>query len=222
MNTICVSTIRELLYTEIREAARVLGRGMCNNPANLRAFGIRDTERRCCTLERFFTPVLQGLYHRGLIFGAFRDSALVGVCGMARPGLCQPKALEKLRVVPSVALGNPIGTPLRVLRWAAEWAHRDPVEPHWHLGPVTVDSNHQGHGIGGAMLTAFCVLVDLCQTLSYLETDKSENIRFYRKFGFTVVAEAEVLGVPNWFMSRSPGITSTSFPLQSRITGLRP
>ena len=86
MNTICVSTIRELLYTEIREAARVLGRGMCNNPANLRAFGIRNSERRCCTLERFFTPVLQGLYHRGLIFGAFRDSALVGVCGMARPG----------------------------------------------------------------------------------------------------------------------------------------
>ena len=36
----------------------------------------------------------------------------------------------------------------------------------------------------------------------YLETDKSENVRFYQKFGFTVVAQAEILGVANWFMSR--------------------
>jgi len=39
--------------------------------------------------------------------------------------------------------------------------------------------------------------------LSYLETDKFENVGFYQKFGFAVLAEAKVLGVPHWFMSRS-------------------
>jgi hypothetical protein len=52
------------------------------------------------------------------------------------------------------------------------------------------------------MLAAFCAHMDYWSAPSYLETDKAENVRFYQKFGFTLVAEAEVLGVPNWFMSR--------------------
>ena len=207
--TVLPLTRRQLQRSELGEAARLLGRGMRDNPANIRAFGIRDTERRSWALARFFRPVLHGLYQRGLIWGAFRDGTLVGVCGMARPGLCQPSALEKLRVLPSVVFGNPVGTPLRVLRWVSEWARRDPAEPHWHLGPVAVDSHLQGQGIGSAMLVDFCARMDDERALSYLETDKSENVRFYQRFGFTVIAEAEILGIPNWFMSRSPRISSS-------------
>ena len=122
---------------------------------------------------------------------------------MARPGLCQPTTLEKLGVVPSVVFGNPIGTPLRILKWVGEWARRDPVEPHWHLGPVAVEANLRGQGIGSSMLADFCTRVDNYGAASYLETDKLENVRFYERLGFTVISEAEVLGVPNWFMSRS-------------------
>ena len=43
--------------------------------------------------------------------------------------------------------------------------------------------------------------------LSYLETDKYKNVSFYREFGFNIIAEVEVLGVPTWFMSR-PGVGS--------------
>jgi hypothetical protein len=59
--------------------------------------------------------------------------------------------------------------------------------------------------------------MDDCGMLLYLETDKSENVPFYQKFGFTVVAEADVLGVPNWFMSRAARI-ETKGPL-SQTTG---
>jgi len=158
--------------------------------------------RRCRALTRFFVPVLHGLYQRGLILGAFRDGSLVGVCGVARPGLCQPTSLEKLSVIPSVVFGNPLGTPMRLLKWAGEWARRDLAEPHWHLGPVAVDSHFQGHGIGGAMMADSCARMDGCGELSYLETDRFENVRFYERFGFTVTAESEILGLPNWFMSR--------------------
>jgi ribosomal protein S18 acetylase RimI-like enzyme len=211
------STVRELQRSELRDAARLVGRGMCDNPANLRAFGIRDAERRYRALTRFFIPVLHGLYQRGSILGAFRDGTLVGVCGIAQPGLCQPAPLEKLRVFPSLVFSNPIRTPLRVLTWVREWARRDPPKPHWHLGPVAVDSHLQGQGIGGAMLAASCARMDDCGMLLYLETDKSENVPFYQKFGFTVVAEADVLGVPNWFMSRAARI-ETKGPL-SQTTG---
>lgn len=195
-------TIRELTRDELKGAARLLGCSMCDNPANVQAFGIHDTERRCRALTRFFAQVLSGLYHRGLIWGAFCGNRLVGVCGMARPGFCQPTLLEKLKLAPSVVFGNPIGASLRVLRWTALWASRDPVESHWHLGPVAVDYHVRGQGVGGAMLSEFCAHMDDCGTLAYLETDKAENVPFYQRFGFAVVAEAKVLGVSNWFMSR--------------------
>ena len=194
--------IRQLKTDELEDAAHLLGRGMRDNPANVRTFGIRNTDRRCRALTRFFVPVLQGLYQRGLILGAFGEGSLVGVCGMARPGLCQPTLLEKLSVIPSVIFHNPPSTPMRVLKWADEWARRDLAEPHWHLGPVAVDRHLQGKGIGGALLAKFCVRMDDSGALSYLETDKSENVRFYERFGFTVIAESKILGVPNWFMSR--------------------
>jgi GNAT superfamily N-acetyltransferase len=197
-------TVQRLRRKELVDAARLAGRGMSDNPANIRVFGMQDTEDRSRALARFFVPVLQGLYLRGSILGAFCDCTLVGVCGMARPGLCQPVLLEKLRVLPAVVRGNSLGTPLRVLRWTGEWARRDPPEPHWHLGPVAVDPRRQGQGIGTAMLRVYCAIVDDCRSPSYLETDKSENVRFYEKFGFRVIAEAEVLGVVNWFMLR-PG-----------------
>jgi ribosomal protein S18 acetylase RimI-like enzyme len=198
-------TLRELQSAELGEAAHLLGRAMCDNPATVRAFRITDTERRTRALERFFVPVLGGLHQRGLIYGAFRESSLVGVYGMARHAFCRPTVLEKVGIVPSVVLGNPAGTILRVITWVGEWARRDLAEPHWHLGPVAVDPKIQGLGIGSTMLTAFCSRMDDLSMLSYLETDKYENVRFYRKLGFEVVAEAEVLGVPNWFMSRPGG-----------------
>src|SRR6202022_3558424 len=88
----------------------------------------------------------------------------------------------------------------------------------WHLGPVAVDSHLQGRGVGGIMLAAFSARMDDCRTLAYLETDRSENVRFYQKFGFKVVAEAEVLGERNWFMSRPAPIPNCRAPRGSRFT----
>lgn len=51
-------------------------------------------------------------------------------------------------------------------------------------------------------MTAFCAQMDARGMLSYLETDKAENVGFYRRFGFGVIGEGNVLGLRNWFMSR--------------------
>ena len=84
--------IRELQRGEIEEAARVVARGMCDNPVNVSAFATVDRERRLQAHNRFFRPVLRGIERRGLIYGAFRDGALMGVCAIARPGACRPSS----------------------------------------------------------------------------------------------------------------------------------
>src|SRR5215472_2798826 len=99
--------VKEIGVTELGKTAGLLGRGMCDNPADLRLFRIGDRERRIRALARFFEPVLRSLYARGLILGAFRDSTLAGVYAMARPGFCQATAFEKLQLAPTVILGKP-------------------------------------------------------------------------------------------------------------------
>jgi len=205
MKTNCVIKLGQLRRTDLRSAALILGRAMCDNPMHVQAFAISDAERRRRALERFFRPVLLGLYRRGLIYGAYRENELVGICGIARPGFCQPAPLEKLRVLPAVVFGNPLGAALRVLNWTDAWAHRDPAGPHWHLGPVAIEPSVQRQGIGSALLTAFCVHMDAYGAVAYLETDRPTNVHFYQKFGFAVVAKADVMGVPSWFMSRPGG-----------------
>ena len=91
-----------------------------------------------------------------------------------------------------------------LVEWMRAWGGRDPDEPHFHLGPVAADAGKQGRGIGSALLEAFCTRVDQDAAVAYLETDKAENVGFYARFGFETVAEADVIGVPNWFMRRSP------------------
>jgi hypothetical protein len=51
-------------------------------------------------------------------------------------------------------------------------------------------------------MEVFRAQMDAVGEAAYLETDKPENVRFYERFGFEVVGEEEVLGVPNWFMIR--------------------
>jgi len=194
--------LRLMRSDELEEAAQVVGRGMRDNPSNMTVFRIPDGERRSIAMGRFFKPVLRGVYQRGFVLGAIRSNRVVGICGMVRPSFCQPDVIEKIKVIPAAVIGNPVTTPARILNWVGEWARRDPSEPHWHLGPVTVEPFFQGQGIGTAMLNAFCTIVDGTGAHAYLETDKRENVRLYQRFGFTVVESAEVLGVPNWFMSR--------------------
>lgn len=193
--------IRDLNPGETDAAAAVLGRGMRDNPLHVRAFGA-DPDQRERTLIRIFQGVLRQYVPKGAVLGAFSPGGLVGVCAMVEPDRCQPSGGERLRLLPEAIAGAGIGGTVRLLKWVGTWARHDPREPHWHLGPVGVERNLQGQGIGTAMLRAFCRRMDALGAMAYLETDKKENVAFYERFGFQTQAQEPVLEVPNWFMAR--------------------
>lgn len=58
-----------------------------------------------------------------------------------------------------------------------------PVDPHWHLAFLAVHPEHQGHGLGGALMDS--THQDLGGTPAYLEATNEENIRLYRRYGYT-------------------------------------
>ena len=75
----------------------------------------------------------------------------------------------------------------RILSWIGEWSKHDPKEPHVHLGPVGVDRDRQGQGIGSLLMAEHCRRLDEAGTTGYLETDKDVNVPFYERFGYEVV-----------------------------------
>ena len=63
---------------------------------------------------------------------------------------------------------------------------RDPAEPHWHIGPISVHRERRGCGVGGAPLRSFLERVDELRGLAeYLATDV-DRIALYEKLGFAV------------------------------------
>ena len=117
------------------------------------------------------------------------------------PGECRMGLGQQLRVMPGLFSNGP-RVAVKAVRWLGVWARRDPDERHWHLGPISVDSHLQGRGVGSKLMEVFCARVDAAGEDAYLETDKAINVRFYERFGFEVVGEQEVVGLPNWYMLR--------------------
>lgn len=67
-----------------------------------------------------------------------------------------------------------------------------------------MDARLQGQGIGSLIMREHCRRLDGDREIGYLETDKSENVRFYERFGYDVIGEEPVIGISNWFMRREP------------------
>ena len=185
---------------DVPAAIGVLSRGMRDNPIHVAALG-DDPERRERILTRLFASMWRNMDQRALC--ARRDGAVVGVCGRLGPGDCRPTPLQGLRMAPSLVAGGP-RTLMRTTRWVAAWSKRDPDERHEHLGPVAVDRHLQGLGIGSALLAVHAEDLDLQKLTGWLETYKPGNVRFYERFGYEVVEQTDVLGLPNWFMRRAP------------------
>jgi len=194
-------TIDAVTPADHPHVAALLGRGMLDNPTHIAVFG-PDPEIRRQRVERMFGAALPGL-DLTMLAARRPDGAVVAVCGMAAPGACQPSGARKLRLLPGV-FANGLKPGLRTLRWLGAWAKRDLPDPHWHVGPLAVDAEHQGLGIGTLLMTRLCAQMDAAGEIAYLETDKAINVRFYERFGFETVGEQLVLGTTNWFMRRAP------------------
>ena len=176
---------------DIQQSAKVLSVAMLNNPNHIGVF-LGKGEKVRLEIEKMFFELFNNL--PGFVFLARKNEKIVGVMRMKS---CIGKAIDDPDVFEDE---NDIDWRKSVL--FKEWAKRDPVEQHWHLGPIGVLPTHQGLGIGSILMERFCKEVDACMAKAYLETDLEKNVRFYEKFGFKVVSESEIFGVKNRYMLR--------------------
>ncbi|MGQ0793602.1 MAG: GNAT family N-acetyltransferase [Deltaproteobacteria bacterium] len=196
-------SIRPLRRPEIDAVSALFAHAMRDNPIYVRIFG-DDAQGRVKMLRKLNCAAVSRIISvGGEVLGAERAGVIVGALGMSPPGGCALSFLERLKAIPSV-IGYPLPVIIRLRRWMMRWSDFDLREPHWHLGPLAVETALQGGGIGTRILDACLREMDEKGAVSYLETDKLINVKLYRRLGFEVVREAQVLGVVNWFMRRAP------------------
>jgi GNAT superfamily N-acetyltransferase len=179
---------------DISEAIQVLTDAMLSVPLHVAVFQGRDEAAR----RELWQMSAELLRHPpGMICVAKLDEQIVGVMHMK---LCFGRGPSS-QEADETTLQN---TASRVAHWQNAWARRDPPEPHWHLGPVGVLPQCQGSGIGTALLQHFCREVDARKAAAYFETDRPWLVPFCQRFGFQVVDDADIFGVKNYFLWRSP------------------
>ena len=87
----------------------------------------------------------------------------------------------------------------------ALFAKHHPHEAHWHLAFLAVEPAHQHHGLGSALMDRMHAELDPAGIPTYLEATNQDNIRLYRRHGFTDMDPFDILlpdGTPFFRMWR--------------------
>jgi ribosomal protein S18 acetylase RimI-like enzyme len=190
--------VRALVEHEARAAGAVGSRALRDNP--MMAYSVPDDPlaRLFVGYETFADRIATGSV------GALIGRHVIGVCGANAPGACiGVTASSDMRTAPDVAPEHAVGFE-RSRFVIATMCEHDLDERHVHVGPVGVEPGALGRGVGGAMLQLLGAHLDADGEVAWLETDKPENVVFYRRHGFDVAVEDVHLGFPIWFMRRAP------------------
>jgi ribosomal protein S18 acetylase RimI-like enzyme len=192
---------------EVNEAARVASRAFYGD-SYFRYLFPSDTVR-ARVQPMIFRTQLRHIGPNGKI-ATVRDEhgAIVGVSAWMPPHAWPPSLRVQLAQLPgslrafSCQLGalRTVGTYLRTLLKV------HPKEPHWYLMLLAVEPSMQRRGAGAILVERGLGLADNEGVGVYLETQKEENLAYYRRFGFE---EAQTLtpvvgGPPYYTMWRAP------------------
>lgn len=81
-----------------------------------------------------------------------------------------------------------------------------PTEAHWHLAFLAVDPAHQERGLGSKLIRHTHDELDRAGVAAYLEATNEDNVRLYRRHGYTDMSPFEMLlpdGTPFFRMWRA-------------------
>ena len=139
---------------------------------------------------------------------AYVDSKIAGIALWVPPGKWPYSPLLQMRqLIGSIAAFAPNLSSLsraRPIMHAVADAH--PKRPQWYLQLLMVDPPFQRQGIGGVLQEPTLAECDRGGIFAWVETQKAENLAYYERFGFKVVAEHRpVADAPAmWSLGREP------------------
>lgn len=204
---------------DVPPLARMLGRAFLDDP--VACWAIKSQRARPRALESFQGARVRQLLGEQEVWTAedHSSAALWAPPSRWRTTLRQDAALARCLLSPRLVHRLPLVT-LSLL--GLERRH-PPQPPHYYLAVLGTDPDHQGRGLGSALLAPVLQQCDRDGVAGFLESSKEEehnrqggigaflecskesNISFYERHGFYVIEEIHLLrGPPMWQMWRDP------------------
>jgi GNAT superfamily N-acetyltransferase len=159
-------------------------------------------------LNLYMLAICRNLGPKGRLLTARRDGQIVGVAAWIAPGgypypvrTQLGQSLGALRALSRVPPALVTGT-----RYLLALEKEHPKEELWYLQLLAADPEHQRQGVGGALLEGVLGECDRDGVSAYLETQKEDNLAYYRRFGFELASTLSPVrnGPPLWTMRRQP------------------
>lgn len=192
---------------DLDDAAMVAARAFHHDPF----FEYLDPKgvTRARALAIFWRSTIAAAAPNATITGARRpDGRLVGLSMVIAPGRyplpAAGQARELLGAGRAMALRPSALVQGARYLFAIEAAHLE--DPHWYLLLLVVDPAAQRSGIGALLQQEMLTRADADGLDCYLETQKEENVPYYRRFGYEVDQELRPVagGPPLYTMRRAP------------------
>ena len=162
-----------------------------------------DDEQRRTAVDEFFPLAVEAFAPHGAVYGAADGAGAALWLPPGRELLPEDQAEEFGRRAVEAAGGPDDAARMAALLELLEAHH--PHEPCWYLNFLAVRPDHQGRGIGAALLTAVLAAADRDGVPAYLEATSPDNQRLYGRHGFRTVRELVVADSPALYaMWREP------------------
>ncbi len=193
--------VRPVQTADVPVLTERLVRAFADDPvANFMFAGAR---RRRRGLHSFFTSQLRRQYLPG--GHVYTTADLAGAAIWGAPDRHRNGLAELAQLLPTAPFLVSRRT-VQALRLLFEVDGLHPKEPHWYLATLGTAPEHQGRGVGSALLQPVLDRADRDGMPAYLESSKERNVPFYARFGFEVVEELRTHpdNPPMWRMWREP------------------
>jgi ribosomal protein S18 acetylase RimI-like enzyme len=194
------SGVRKATSQDRAAIVPMLARAFHNDPVWSWLFP-RD-ERRPEILEVFFDIAMR-MYLRNDEVDLYGDA--LGAALWAPPGKWQVGPIEMLRSVPKI-LPVMRSRTIRGMQVMTHVEKHHPHDPHEYLAVLGTEPEHQGEGIGSALLRSMLERCDRERMPAYLESSSEGSKRLYLRHGFEVTRELPLPpdGPLVWLMWREP------------------
>jgi GNAT superfamily N-acetyltransferase len=185
-----------------RESAEVLGRAFADEPVSKAIYKGFTSEKRIKNLTTDFAAEMEVCVRRGCPLQISEDGKMVAAAAIFPPGAYPLPWVEQARITIKSIIGHDFYDIRPWWSWLAEIEKIHPHEPHFYFEYLGVLPEYQGKGYGTAIMQHITAQADEAHFPCYLETASTEAVPLYKRFGFEVIEEKEIIGVHTWFMWR--------------------
>jgi len=196
--------VTHLDRNHLSEAVGVLARAFANDPMANYMMGVSNTSLEESLNELFLFSCEVRLLLDWPLLGVWADhDQLAGAAGISLPGEVEwPESLQEVYENLKKKIGPDAVSRLETYSQIADTNR--PAEPHYQLGMIGVDPEHQGRGCGGQLLHSVNEMSESHpkSTGVWLDTENPRNVPYYQRFGYEVKAHSMLDKIDVWGMFR--------------------